>query len=245
MRFVLAITCLLFTASAFAQSDAGTTPSGASVRPAEPVLEGEAPQEIVLPEPGAYFRWQPPAPVGACLGGDCAPVPSVVARPVAEPSEDAPPVNRRMRFAYTGAVLGAVSAGLVLGSSIAIASVDDLHSERITRGVWLGYFALSTGVVALSSALARRELGGTSESGRGSRNVAWSAFAIALADGAILWAGSFQGFPNMDVLTIGAGVIGTVALLPHALDAWLAGRGLRSRHMVSLEPAANGLRVRF
>jgi hypothetical protein len=241
-RLLPLLFALLCAARVSAQSDAGTpTPSFA---PAEPRIEGEA--ALPYREPGAEFRWQPPAEVGSCVGGSCGGVPATQApwQPVAVPSGARPTVDRRTRLAYTGAVLGVVSAGLVLGSSIAIALVDDVPSERITRGVWLGYFTLSTGVVVLSSMLARRELGSSGAS-KGTRSIGWTAFALAFADGAILWAGAFQRFESVDALTIGAGVIGACALLPFALDAYVAGRGLRARSLVSLEPAPNGLRVRF
>ncbi|MET0283942.1 MAG: hypothetical protein ABW352_05710 [Polyangiales bacterium] len=238
MRLLLPLLLtLLCAARASAQSDAGTP----SVVAEEPRIESTPHYR----EPGAEFRWQPPAEVGSCLGGTCGVAPPAQAAPQLVPSGDRPPVDPRQRFAYTGAVLGVVSAGLVLGSSVAIALVDDQPSERITRGVWLGYFTLSTGVVVLSSMLAHHELGGTSERSKATRSVGWTAFALALADGAILWAGAFQRFENVDALTIGAGAIGACALLPFALDAYVAGRGLRARSLVSLEPAPNGLRVRF
>src|SRR5689334_299150 len=52
-------------------------------------------------------------------------------------------------FAQGAGVFGVVAAGALLGGSIAIAAVDDLHSERVTRGIWLGALALSTPLVAL------------------------------------------------------------------------------------------------
>jgi hypothetical protein len=228
---------------ALAQVDGGAP----TVRPAEPVIEGERADEVQLREPGTAYRWQPPAAVGSCLGGTCGtlPPPSLVAPRAAFSTRERSPLHRRLRFAYAGAIVGVVSAGIVLGSAIAIAVVDDVHSERITRGAWLGTFALSTGVVALSSGLARRELRGASSGSKAARNLGWTAFALALADGAILWGGAFKGFDHMQALTIGAGAIGAFALLPHALDAYLAGRGLRARQMVSVQPAVNGLRVRF
>jgi hypothetical protein len=230
----------LCAASALAQSDAGTPPL--EVQPGEPVIEGEE-QELQFREPGPDLRWHAPPPVGACLGGTCTVAPGP-RTPVPRP-EASPRLDPRMRFAYAGATLGVLSAGLVLGSAIAIAMVDDPDSERITRGVWLGYLTLSTGVVALSAHLAHRSLGASSEARKATRSIGWTAFALAFADGAILWAGAFHGRTHVDALTIGAGAIGACALLPHALDAYVAGRGLRIRQMASVEPLGTGLRVRF
>ncbi|HEX5660839.1 MAG TPA: hypothetical protein VFX59_26780 [Polyangiales bacterium] len=236
--FLLLLLSLLCASRVLAQSDAGAP----QVTAGEPTVGGG---DVKLPEPGAEFRWQAPPEVGTCIGGSCGIVPraQVFGQPVPAPSGKPPTVDPRQRFANTGAVLGLVSAGLVLGSSIAIAVADDLDSERVTRGVWVSYFAVSTGIVALSAHLGHRALGGSSS--KAARGLGWTAFALALADGAILWAGAFQGYEDVDLLTIGAGVIGACALLPHALDAYVAGRGLRARSMVSLEPSASGLRVRF
>jgi hypothetical protein len=232
VRLLLTITLFLFSARALAQADAGA--------PEPP--EGE----LQFREPGAEFRWSAPPEVGSCVGGNCGVVPrtQVFGQPVPPPSGDAPRPDPRMRFAYTGAVLGVVSAGLLLGGSIAIAELNAYHSERITRGVWVGYLGLSTGLVALSAHLARNSMG-SSEASKATRRVGWTAFAFALTDGAILWAGSFRGFTHVDALTIGAGAIAVLALLPHALDALVAGRALRVRRFGSLEPMANGLRLRF
>lgn len=202
-------------------------------------------EAIILREPGSELRWAPPPAPGTCIGGSCAPgtTPPTMIVPPAGPRDV--PHDRRERFAYTGAVLGGASAALVLGGAIAIATVNDVNSERITRGVWLGYFALSTPLVALSAYLARKQYGGDSGAGQATRNIGWIAYSLAMADGVLLWVGAFKRFGNTDVLTIGAGAIGACALVPHALDAFVAARGITSRRFTRLEPMANGLRVRF
>jgi hypothetical protein len=215
-----------------------------------PQVAPVAEEEIHIREPGSQFTWTPPPEVGACIGGSCAPPPGVVPRAAVFGQPVPSPVQRgererdpRMRFAYTGAVLGAVSAALVLGSAIAIAQVDDNRSERITRGVWVGYLGVSTTLVALSAHLASGP-GGASGAGKATRQLGWTAFALAFTDGLILWAGAWHEFGDLDVLTIGAGAIGVVALLPHALDALVAARDMKVRRL-ALQPTANGLRLRF
>ncbi|HEY6876830.1 MAG TPA: hypothetical protein VI299_02380 [Polyangiales bacterium] len=235
MRLLLALAIAFCASRALAQADAGTP----QVTPAE---EGE----IRFREPGADFRWHAPPAVGSCIGGTCGAVPrtTLPAPMLAPPTNDRAPHEARLRFAYTGAILGAVSAGVVLGSAIAIATVDDYGSERITRGVWVGYLAVSTSLVALSAHLARGP-GAATESSKAARNLGWTAFALAMTDGLILWAGAFRGFTHVDALTIGAGAIGAAALLPHALDALVESRSMKVRRIGGLEPVANGLRVRF
>lgn len=196
-----------------------------------------------LPEPGTVVRWPTQAPVGACLGGSCMSAPSTLP-PAAVPTlgldrnED-----RRVRFAYTGAVLGTVSAGLLLGSSIAIAQVDDLDSERYTRGAWLGVLAVSTPLVALSAHLARAGKGGAGS--KAVRRIGWTAYTFAVTDAIVLWVGAFQGFGALDALTIGAGAFSVCALLPHALDALTAARSRRYGRSARLEPTLQGFRLRF
>lgn len=186
-------------------------------------------------EPGSQVVESAPPPVGACIGGSCGAV-------AAEPPRvrERRPPHRRARFAFTGAFLGAVSAGLLLGSSIAIAVVDDKESERVTRGVWLGELALATPLVALSSWTARRHAGFAGY--RGLRRLGWVAYGAALADGIVLWYAALEGTPMPRALTIGTGVLAAFALLPHALDAYVSGRRARHGGRIVLGP---GLGVRF
>lgn len=202
-------------------------------------------------EPGSQVA-SPAAPpaVGTCIGGSCKAEPSVLdlarvlphALPVPPAARRVP---RRQRFAYTGAVLGTVSAGLVLGGAIGIGVVADVHSERITRGVWLGYLATSTPLVALSAWLARRE--GGSDGFLALRRFGWLSYALAVSDGALLWSSAFNGGENPRFLTIAAGAFGALALLPHALEALSAAHALRSKRFRSATVTASGtgLMVRF
>ncbi|HEY6876956.1 MAG TPA: hypothetical protein VI299_03015, partial [Polyangiales bacterium] len=171
MRFLLALALVFSASRALAQADAGKP----QVTPAE---EGE----IRFHEPGADFRWGAPPAVGSCIGGACSVVPraNLPAPMLAPPTNDRAPEEARLRFAYAGAIVGAVSAGAVLGSAIAIATVDNRDSEPITRGVWVGYLAVSTSLVALSAHLARGP-GGASESSKATRNLGWTAFALAMS----------------------------------------------------------------
>ena len=214
----------------------------------------QAPQAPLRPahEPGSQIT-SPSAspPVGACIGGSCkAAEPTVLdaarLRPYALPvGPTKRTVPRRQRFAYTGAVLGTVSAGLVLGGAIAIGVAADLHSERITRGVWLGYVATTTPLVALSAWLARRE--GGSDGFLALRRFGWLAYALSVSDGALLWSSAFGDNENPRFLTIAAGVFGTLALLPHALDALSAAHALRSRRFraLAVKVSGTGVLVRF
>ena len=205
----------------------------------------------MMREPGTTFSLAPSVPaVGSCIGGSCAPtdLPSVaLSQPSRDPSaaHSGKDPERRARFAYTGAALGVVGAGLVLGGAIAIGVVDQsLHSERISRGVWLGALVVTTPLVALSAYLARKASG--TPGYKGVRRVGWLAYALGVSDGALLFAGTFNGVPRSRTLTIGAGVIGVFALLPHALEALQAGRSLRMRRfMQRVHASASGLTLQF
>jgi hypothetical protein len=205
----------------------------------------------MMREPGTSFAvTTSPPPVGSCLGGSCSSgeLPSVaLSQPTRDPSDrysGAHP-DRRRRFAYTGATLGVVSSVLVLGGAIAIDAIGtDPHSERVTRGVWLGTLAVSTPLVALSAHVARKGGGGAGY--KGLRRGGWLAYALSVSDGALLWAGVFNGVPRSGVLTVGAGALGVFALLPHALEALHAARALRLRRfMQRLHSSASGLTVEF
>lgn len=205
----------------------------------------------MMREPGTSFSLAPEAPlVGSCLGGSCAPgeLPSVaMSQPTRDPSalrSGKDPV-RRARFAYAGAALGVVGAALVLGGAITLGVVhEDLRTERITRGLWLGTLAVTTPLVALSAHVARKAGGSTGY--KELRRVGWLAYALSVSDGALLWAGTFNDVPRARILTIGAGAIGVFALLPHALEAFHAGRSLRMRRfMQRLHASAHGLTLHF
>lgn len=192
-----------------------------------------------LREPGTDVAETPPPAVGSCIGGTC-----TVQRP-AQASRDRPAraPNRRARFAFTGAVLGAASAGLLLGGAIAIAVADDDRSARITRPLWLGELAVATPLVALSSWVARRAGGGAGY--RSLRRLGWTAYGAGVADGIILWYATRERWELPAGLTVAAGAIACFALLPHALDALIAARAVSSRGARSIRAGAGGLVYRF
>jgi hypothetical protein len=187
-------------------------------------------------EPGTTMPLAVEPPVGACLGGECANVPAGPRRSYRTP--------RRARFAYTGAVLGTVSAGLVFSGALSIALADRQDSERITRGVWLGYVAVSTPIVALSAWLGRK--GGSYRGYAGLRRVGWVAYGLTVSDGVLLWYGALKGYDMPAYLTISAGVLAVLALLPHALDALTTSRLSRARRFSArMRPSPHGLALAF
>ena len=156
----------------------------------------------------------------------------------------APRKRTRARFAHAGALLGVVSAGLVLGGSIAIAVVDDVPSERVTRGLWLGYVAVAPPLVAFSAWLARRESG--HHGYRGLRRFGWVAYSSAIAHGIYQFYGALHDERTPRGLTVLGGSMAALALLPHALEAFMAGRHVRARRFgAHVAPTGTGFRVRF
>lgn len=154
-------------------------------------------------------------------------------------------IPRRERFARTGAVLGTVSAALVLGSAIAIAVAPDWHA-RVTRSVWLGVVATTTPLVALSAWLARRE--GNFPGYVDLRRLGWLAYTLAMTDGALVLTNAFHHERSPRLLTSAAGVFAALALLPHALDAATAAHTLRSRRFRVVRPVTfqgSSVTVRF
>jgi hypothetical protein len=228
-----------------------TLAQASATPPAAPAPHVEPEPPLRLPnEPYSWVPKKPlpPPPVGACIGGDCGGVPTVLdlarARPGALPTGGVHKTPRRERFAYTGAVFGTVSAALVLGGSIGIALADDLASERVTRGVFLGYLSVATPLVALSVFLARRE--GKYEGYQALRRFGWLSYGLGVSDGALLWASAFRHEESPRLLTIAAGAFGALSLLPHALEALSAARNLRTRRWQQrLHASATGLTIRF
>lgn len=189
-----------------------------------------------LIEPGTTVVTEPePAPVGACIGGDC--------RPERAPERETYRPRDFSRFALGGAVFGAVSAGLSLGGTIAIAVARDQGSERITRGIWLSYVGVATPLVAFSSFLARR--GADYPGSKAVRRIGWLAYGIAITHGIVQWYGAFRDYPTRPGLTILAGSMGALALLPHALDALNASRHARRPRIGRVVIAPTGLSLRF
>jgi hypothetical protein len=146
------------------------------------------------------------------------------------------------RFARVAAFVGVVSAGLLLGGSIAIAVVDDPGSERVTRGVQLGFTALAAPLVAFGAYSARR---GTARLEGGSvRALGWAAYTVAIATGVAQWYDAFHDTQPSTGVTIALGALGALSVLPHAWDAYLCARYARIRTLqLGLSPL--GLSLRF
>jgi hypothetical protein len=190
---------------------------------------------ILLLSASAAAQSQPA--VGSCLGGDC----TLGAQVTASQDEGARRPTRG--FARGAAWFGAVSAVLMLSGSIAIAAVDDPGSERITRGISLGYTALSVPLVALGSHTTRKRA--RVDGYRGIRILGWTGYAGALPQGVALWYGALRGIELPKVLTIGAGVMSLMAILPHAFDAYVASRRARNKGLARLVPGPQGFGVVF
>jgi len=192
-----------------------------------------------LVEPGTVVTESEPPPVGACIGGAC--------RPERKSIPDEPPPRPPRTFAgfalWGGAVFGTISAGLSLGGAIAIAVAKDPGSERITRGLWLGHAAVATPLVAFSSFLARRQAHYAGY--KGVRRLGWIAYGFAISHGIVQWYGAFHDFPTRPGLTVLAGSMGALAVLPHALDALLASRQAKRPRLGRVALAPMGLAVQF
>jgi hypothetical protein len=172
----------------------------------------------------------------AAGGAPTTPAPLVLIAPAARPQRSAG------RFARAAAITGLVSAGLLLGGAITIATVDDPESERITRGLHLGFTAVAAPFVAFGAYSARR--GSALFAGRRVRAVGWIAYAGAIASGVAQWYGAFHGDQAPAALTITGGAMGALSVLPQAWDAYLSGRHARARSL-RLGLSARGLALHF
>jgi hypothetical protein len=182
---------------------------------------------------------------GAPEAGRAQPVPALPGGGVRAPPP--PPIvvssaraPRAARFAHVAAIAGVVSAGLLLGGSVAIAVVDDPGSERVTRGVQLGFTALAAPCVAFAAYRARR--GAFLSEGRRVRTLGWAAYAGAIALIVAQWYGAFHDAETSPGLTVAGGALGALSVLPQAWDAYLSARQARMR---SLRLSASGLTLRF
>ena len=121
-----------------------------------------------------------------------------------------------------------------------------MTATKYTR--WLATFAavLTLVVVALGAWTARKRVKVQGE--RQLRILGWTAWSGALVNGILQWHGAFQGTSQPWGLTVGAGAMGALAILPHALDAFISAHRafMRTRYgTVALVPVPNGLMVRF
>ncbi len=183
-------------------------------------------------------RAQTQPAVGTCLGGSCE-----LGAPVI-PQQDiarrrTPPRGSAPGAAWSGAVSGALS----LGGSIAIASLNDHESETITRGVWVGFTALSVPIVAIGSYTTRKRA--RVEGYRGIRTLGWTSYVGALSNGIAQWYLVLIDAKPTPGFTVGVGALGLMAFLPHAFDAYVSGRAARTKGLASMRPTPNGFAVRF
>lgn len=180
---------------------------------------------------------QAPAPaVGTCLGGTCEVGVQVTSRDQAE--------SRPARgFARGAAWMGLFAGVLSVAGSVGIAVVDHPESERITRGVWLGHLTLAVPVVAIGSLTSRKRA--RVQGLKGMRTLGWTAYTGVLGNGALQWYLVLTDSQPRPGVTIGLGAAALLAFLPHAFDAYVAGRASRLKGLASLRPTANGFAVHF
>jgi hypothetical protein len=137
-----------------------------------------------------------------------------------------------------------VSAGLLFGGAVAIAAVDDLPSEKVTRGLWLGTVTLSSPFVALGAYTARKRA--RVDGFKGVRLLGWTSWSFAMANGIVQWVEAFRDQSQPWGLTVGLGALGAMATLPLALDAFVcARRATMRRFLGSVQLGPMALRVRF
>ena len=147
-------------------------------------------------------------------------------------------------FAQGAAIFGTVSAGLLLGGAIAIAAVDDVESERITRGVWLGVASLSPPIIALGGWSARKRA--KVQGYKSLRLLGWSSWSFAVANGILQGYEAFHDESQPWGLTVGLGALGVLATLPLSFDAFVCARRARMRgFLTSMRVSPFGLSARF
>ncbi len=98
-------------------------------------------------------------------------------------------------------------------------------------------------MVAIGSLTSRRRA--RVEGHRGIRAFGWTAYSGALSNGILQWYQVLVDTHPKPGLTIGLGVASLFAFLPHAFDAYIAGRGARLKGLARISPTPNGLAVRF
>jgi hypothetical protein len=151
--------------------------------------------------------------------------------------------HERSVAALAGGVVAAVSAGLLLGGSIAIAAVDDPPSEPITRGLLVGVTAASVPSVAIMAWYTRSRAG--VEGFSGIRGWGWSAWSGAMINGALQWALVLKDREVAPALTIATGAMGALAASIHAFDAFATSRRARLRFYYQIGPSSVSARLTF
>ncbi len=145
--------------------------------------------------------------------------------------------------ALAAGIVGAVSAGLLLGGSVAVAAVDARDSERVSRGALLGVTALSVPTVAILTWLTRRRAhvpGFAALQGWG-----WAVWTGATLNSALQWALVLDDRRISPGLTIAAGAMGALGSTIHAFDALATARRAQMRLDYHLGPVALGGTLHF
>jgi hypothetical protein len=158
----------------------------------------------------------------------------------------APLVARHVpRAAYGTAVFGFVSAGLMLGGSIAIAVDDAGPRERqlLSRGLLLGYTALAVPAVAVGGLVIRRRA--EVEGLPSVRMWGWVSYVGALLNGVLQVVVVERERPVGVGLTLAAGGLAALGASTFAFDALLSARRAHARRLYGLELLPSGVRVRF
>ena len=139
--------------------------------------------------------------------------------------------------------MAVVSAGLLLGGSIAIAVLDDAQSEPVTRGLLLGVTGVSVPSVAIMAWYTRSRAG--VEGFSGIRSWGWTAWSGAMINGALQWALVFNDRPVAPALTIAGGAMGALAASIHAFDAFATARRAQLRFDYQIGPSSVSARLTF
>lgn len=136
-----------------------------------------------------------------------------------------------------------VSAGLLWGGAIAIAWVDaSSDTERITRGLHLGFAAVAPPLVAFASFLERRRSGVSGVPTM--QGFGWALYSFAIAGEVIGFYNAFHDIPTERWTTLLSGALGTLSVLAHSFDAFLCAREARmQRYRFAASPL--GIFVRF
>ncbi|HEX6246151.1 MAG TPA: hypothetical protein VFZ61_34745 [Polyangiales bacterium] len=123
------------------------------------------------------------------------------------------------------ALFGLVSAALTLSGSIVLGTQDSERGERIGRGVMLGLNLATTPVIAISTAVVRRQL--RVKGVPALRRSVWAFFlAAAFTDSWFLY-NSFHDQQAPLGISILAGVSSACAMLGYAYDAFITARQAR------------------
>ncbi len=157
----------------------------------------------------------PPPAYGPPQGVYAAPSPYPAAPMAGQPYGAPPATPARAGWAGGAAILGFISAGLlVVGAGAAAATVDDADTSIAIGAVTTLFGAAVIPVVAVG--------GGSADGVRGQpalRIAGWIGYGLALLDAVALLAISIEGGYIEPALTIGVGVLGALSAVCFSIDA--------------------------